>query len=161
MSREELSKGPLTREEYEERHKALQDKYETFSGRVYRALAVFFVGLLLTGGAAAYLIGENTQRTEEINDSLVDGCAQNGEPLRAAVRKVGNALIEQTQRSINESIGFEKTGLIKEFLPNFTPEERHALAVKSRENYRETKTELSEAKAKVKPVNCEARYPSK
>lgn len=161
MSEGDQPKGPLTREEYERRHKALQEKYETFSRRTYRALAVIVLGLVLTGGLSAYLLNENTKRTGEIHDSLVEGCQQNGNPLRTAVRKFGSTLIEQTQRSIDQSKVFQKAGIIKEFLPNFSPEQRHELIAKNRKDDRRTKRELRKAKVRAKPVNCEARYPQK
>jgi hypothetical protein len=152
-------KEPLLREEYERRHKALQTKYETFARRTYRTLAVFFVGLLLTAGAAGYLINENGERSGEITESLVKGCKESGNSLRKTVRKFGSTLIEQTQRQIDQSKAFEKSGVLAEFLPNFTPEERHALVVKSRQEDRKTKRELRKAKANAHPVACEARYP--
>lgn len=161
MSAEELPKGPLTREEYERRHKALQDKYETFSRRVYRALAVIVLGLFLVAGAAAYLLNENTERTADINNSLIEGCRESSNPLRKTVRKFGSTLIEQTQRQIDQSKAFEESGVLEEFLPNFSPQQRHELVVESRSEDHRTKRELRRAKASAKPVNCEARFPEK
>lgn len=146
-------------DQYERRLAELQDRYETFARRVYRVLAVIVVGLLLVAGAAAYLYDENKERSGEIASSLVQGCKENGNPLRTAVRKFGNTLIDQTQRQIEQSKAFETSGTYAEIFPDFSPDKLHALLAEGREEDRRTKGELEEANDGVEHVDCEARYP--
>jgi hypothetical protein len=154
-----MAADQLPEDQYERRLTALQERYETFSRRVYRVLVLFFVGLLITGGVAAYLYDQNGNQADEITGSLVQGCKENGNPVRTAVRKFGAALVAQSQRNIEQSVAFEKTGVLAEFLPNFTPRERHELVAKSRKEELGTKTELREAKEGVQFVDCDAQYP--
>lgn len=152
---------PIRREEYEHRHAKLQSRYERFARKSMRILGVLVVVSLVGAATSAYLLHENNQRTADIKESLVEGCQQNGNPLRKTVRKFGGVLIAQTQLSIDQSIAFEKTGLLKEFLPNLPPEERHELAAKNRRQERMKKSELRSALKNTRPVGCKARYLAK
>lgn len=149
---------PILRGEYERRHQELQDKYETFSRRTYRILAVFFLGLLATGGAAAYLLNENSNRTDEITTSQITNCETSGNPLRASVRTIGNTLITQTNKQIEQSEGFEKAGTYDEFFPGYPRDKLHELLVEGREDQRDEIHGLRKGVKQAHAINCKARY---
>lgn len=154
----EVDAGPVPRDEYERRHAELQRKYETFSRRVFRALAAFAVGLLLTAGAAAWQIGENSKQAGEIRQSLVTSCKVSGNPLREASSKFGEVLSGQLQDQVDQQVAFEKSGLYAKIFPYFDQDELHELIAKGNEEKLEDKAEIDEAVAELTPVDCEAKY---
>lgn len=158
MGKKNDPQEPILREEYERRHASLRQSYETFAKRSTRILTFLVIIMVATSGLSAYLLRQNGQQTQAINSSLVENCEQNGNPLRAAVRKFGSTLIEQTQADIEQSLAFEKAGTFAEILPNFPPDKLHEFAVADREDEREKIRRLRAANEKVGPVNCEKRF---
>lgn len=151
-------KEPILREEYERRHAALRKSYETFAKRSTRILTFLVIVGIASAAFSTYLLHQNSQQTAAINNSLVDNCEQNGNPLRAAVRKFGSTLIEQTQEDIEQSLAFEKAGTFAEILPDFPPDKLHEFAVADREDERQKIRGLRTATQKVSPVDCGKRF---
>lgn len=149
---------PVPRGEYERRHAALQHKYETFSRRVGWTLAVFALAILLTGGAAAWLIQQNVERSEDIQDSLVKSCESSGNPLREANTKFGQVLAGQLQDAVVQSKTFERSGVYAQFFPAVAPGELHQLLAKSRREKSQDKAEIEQALEDLRPVDCEAKF---
>jgi hypothetical protein len=173
MSEERM--GPLTREEYERRHKALRQSYETFARRVYKVLAIIVAGLVLNAAAGTYLFAENDGRSQdiedlakeagefstELSDALVENCEDSGNPLRAAVRKFGDTLIGQIRTSQTQSDTFEQSGLYTKLFPNVTPGEIDQLLEASRQKNLITIEGLQGAINEVVGVDCGTKYPTK
>lgn len=154
MTKDQDPNEPILREEYERRHAALQQKYESFARRSQRILVAILLAGLLSAGVSAYLLRENSKRTQDINESLVTNCKENGNPLRAAVRLFGRTLIEKTEDDIRQSLAFEKSGQYQEIFPSYPPAKLHRLLVENRENERVEIKGLRRAKEKAKPIDC-------
>lgn len=150
---------PIPRGEYERRHEGLHRKYDTFSHRVGRTLAVFAVAILLTGGAAAWLIAQVTQQSDEISASLVRSCQTSGNPLRAATRQFGMTLIAQIRKDISQSSALDKSGQYAQFFPNIPPDELHELLEEQRKRDLATIGGLQAAVKNVAAVNCQEKFP--
>jgi hypothetical protein len=149
---------PIPREEYERRHLALQVKYDSFARRSQRILAALVVAVLLTGGVSAYLLHENAKRTEDINNTLVENCERNGNPLRGTVRLFGDVLVEKTADDIRQSLAFEQSGTYAEIFPTFPPDKLHTLLVENRESERKEIKQLKRAAEHARPVDCDKHF---
>lgn len=149
---------PILRKEYERRHEGLHRKYDTFSHRVGRTLAVFAVAILLTGGAAAWLYAENARQAGDIEATLVESCETSGNSLRAATAKFGEVLAGQVQDSVRQSKAFEASGTYTRLFPSTPPGELHALLAKSRAEKLQDKDEILRALEDLAPVDCRARF---
>lgn len=165
---------PLTRKEYEARHKALQDKYETFSRRTMRVLAVIVLGLFLVAGAATYLLNENGNRVDEastlskqsaelsveIRESIIKSCETSGNSLRAATRKFGQALVNQITDQLQQSDIFAESGFYDELFPNLSEDRLSQLLAESRVRDLKTVADIRDGIADIGAVDCQARFGS-
>jgi len=149
---------PILRGEYERRHKALQEKYESFAKRSQRILIGIVLVTMLNAGISAFLLGQNNQRTEDITDSQVSNCEKSGNPLRAAVRTFGNTLVTQTRKDIAQGKQFEEAGTYDEIFPGFPKDKLHDLLVEGREDQQEEIQELRKGIRAAHPINCKARF---
>jgi hypothetical protein len=106
--------------------------------RWYLGLIVFGFVVLAIGGAL--FVAQTAKNAEALRSGLIQGCEENGNPLRAAVRSVLQDQVDQS-----------RAGDLERFFPQIPPDE--------------LKTLIEEANAKrlraiheLAPVDCAAIY---
>lgn len=155
----------VPRDEYEERHAALRERYEKFSRKTLRILKVLVVVLLLNGLLSAYLLSENSKRVDEstqfaqtLQTSIIESCETNGNPLREAARKFGHTLENQIREELQQSAAYERSGAYEKLFPSFDPDELHKLLEQNAERGQKKIEELEEAVDGIEAVDCAKIY---
>jgi hypothetical protein len=165
-------KSPVPRDEYEARHLELQQKYETFSNRVWRVLVVIAVALAALGAAVGWQIRENNQRISDvttivhenrrqnklITDSIVESCERNGNTLREAVTKFGEVQISQIVKKSVEQRALAEGGLYHTVFPNLSKTQINELVERTERLADQETAELRRALVPVKPVDCAHQF---
>ena len=121
-------------------------------------LAVYALAFFALGGAASYLLNENTNRIEDTTTSLVTNCEQNGNPLRAAIRTFGHTQIKLLEDQNTQAESFSKAGAYHDLFPNFPKAQLNALIAEGIAKRQEAIALNERALRAAMAVDCEAKF---